>query len=447
MSRLAKAAKEEYMQYQSIVNMREYFEAKAGSLQFFKEDSFWDYVRRVRSFVNEMEFDNPEEVIAIMKDDKERGLGLLRDYVKILRDRGCSPRYQIGCFSMLKTWLVRSDVELNFKKVVIPKARGVVSDRAPSKQELRKVLSYGRPWMVPGTLILTSSGMRVGTLLKLKLKHVDLESYEDLAIVEVPPEASKTTGVGYFTAINLEAKNALNQYLVYRRSPKKRKIGENTITVPGEVLTPESPLIVAPNAGGHMLYEVYRRTWTNALEYAGLDEKSGAKIVDGEEVGGHNVLHLHTLRKYFRSSVEGILTKSIREALMGHLTTEYLDQSYLRIPEEKLVSEYRKAAGALTVFEDTQSEDYQKKQILLSAAMLLPEDKLAMLKEILARTTTTDEAIAKFRELRMPTTPTNNGTVKVVHGEEEMIALVSQGWELLKEINGDRYLMKQSNGY
>jgi len=31
---------------------------------------------------------------------------------------------------------------------------------------------------------------------------------------------------------------------------------------------------------------------------------------------------------------------------MEHLTAEYLDQAYLRIPEEKLVNEYRKAAGA-----------------------------------------------------------------------------------------------------
>jgi len=93
-----------------------------------------------------------------------------------------------------------------------------------------------------------------------KLKHIDLESYDDLAIIEVPPEANKTTGVGYFTAINLEAKIAVEQYLDYRRDPKKRRIGDNTITVPGEVLTPESPLIVAPNAGGHMPFEVYRRT-------------------------------------------------------------------------------------------------------------------------------------------------------------------------------------------
>jgi hypothetical protein len=317
-------------------------------------------------------------------------------------------------------------------KIITPKVRPVVNDRAPTKEELRTILSYLRPWMVSTSLILESSGMRVGTLSQLRMMHVDFETDPEIAILDVPPEANKA-GVGYFTCISPEARKALERHIEQRKQPRVKYGEGGRIDVPGEVIGPESPLISAKKRDGNAPPSSMRDSWNAALRNAGLDMKSG----------GYFVLHLHTLRKFFRSQVDGILTKSIREAFMGHITTEYLDASYLRIPTDKLLMEYRKAVPALTVFEDTQTDEFQKKQLLRQASILLPEDKLAMLREILARTKNIDEAVEKFKGLVGEQKTNGNGSVKVVNSEEEMLEKLNDGWELLRELNGgDRFLLK-----
>ena len=87
----------------------------------------------------------------------------------------------------------------------------------------------------------------------------------------------------------------------------------------------------------------------------------------------------------------------------------------------------------MTVFEDTQTDEFQKKQLLRQASILLPEDKLAMLREILARTKNIDEAVEKFKGLVGEQKTNGNGSVKVVNSEEEMLDKLNEGWELLRE--------------
>jgi integrase len=62
------------------------------------------------------------------------------------------------------------------------------------------------------SLIMVSSGIRIGGLLMLKVKHLDLEKYSDIAVLTVPPEASKAR-IGYYTFISPEAREALTEYL------------------------------------------------------------------------------------------------------------------------------------------------------------------------------------------------------------------------------------------
>ena len=102
---------------------------------------------------------------------------------------------------------------------------------------------------------------------------------------------------------------------------------------------------------------------------------------------------------------------------------------------------YRKAVPALTVYEDVQSEDYQRKMLLRQAALLLPPHKLEMLKTIMANERNLDEVVREFQ--RMTLQP-NNGTYEVVAGEEAMLRRLSEGYELEKELNGDRYLVRLS---
>jgi len=164
---------------------------------------------------------------------------------------------------------------------------------------------------------------------------------------------------------------------------------------------------------------------------------------------------MHTLRKWFRTQLEGVMTSSYIERLLGHVSTEYLDGAYFKPPEADMVAAYRRAIPNLTILEDIQSEEFQKRQLLRQAALLLPQDKLKLLQEILARERSIDVAVDEFRKLRTESGPQvppeerlrrlgdeSNNCHKIVESEDEMLQLLDEGWELVRELNGDRFLMR-----
>jgi len=53
-------------------------------------------------------------------------------------------------------------------RIALPKLRYVVQDKAPSKRELRKILMYAPKWLKPVIPLLATSGLRVGSIEKLK---------------------------------------------------------------------------------------------------------------------------------------------------------------------------------------------------------------------------------------------------------------------------------------
>jgi len=133
-------------------------------------------------------------------------------------------------------------------------------------------------------LILASSGLRIGTLLSLKVGNVNFE-YPDVASIKVERQRgrkfvgkrSRGQGRVFYTFITSEAKEELKKYLEERKRA-------------GEKLTSESPLIGDVYYNGKFLtIEDFERVWYRLLKRAGLDEKSNKWYL----------LHLHTLRKYF----------------------------------------------------------------------------------------------------------------------------------------------------
>lgn len=201
---------------------------------------------------------------------------------------------------------------MNWKKIEFPtSAETQELDRSPKKEELKRLLNYATGprdrAIIP---MLTSSGLRIGTLLTLTVGDVDL-NYPDVARLKVERKRGRKftgkrrgrSGRFYCTFITPEAKKALTQYLQERETA-------------GEKLTEESPLIGdAHHKGQFITIEAYEKVWARLLKRAGLDKKS---------VKWYK-LHIHILRKYFRSNCVGV-DPSYREFWMGH-KGGYLDQS------------------------------------------------------------------------------------------------------------------------
>jgi hypothetical protein len=163
-----------------------------------------------------------------------------------------------------------------------------------------------------------TGGFRVGTLSRLKYRHVkhDLERKIVPVCVQVEAEITKGKYRSYFTFLNQEAVDYLNAYLQLRR------VG--TSKLPPEQIQDESPLIrsavrsagllivkpVAPPAIQYILHELYFK--------AGLMvRKSQRKRYD---------LRAHSLRKFFQTELaaRGVEHDCV-EFMMGHGVTRYND--------------------------------------------------------------------------------------------------------------------------
>ena len=68
------------------------------------------------------------------------------------------------------------------------------------------------------------------------------------------------------------------------------------------------------------------------------------------------------------------------------------------------------------------------------------EEKLKRLEEVLERAKTTDEAIEEFKKLSENPGPHGN-SVKIVKSEQELLSHLENGWNLVKELNHDKYLI------
>jgi hypothetical protein len=222
------------------------------------------------------------------------------------------------------------------------------------------------------------------------------------------------------TWLTPEAKKALKQYL------KERKYSSENVT-------PESPLIGDYNHKGNFIsVEAFEKIWARLLRKAGLAEKSQSWYK----------LHLHTLRKYFRSNCIGV-DASYRERWMGHKGL-YLDASYFNAEESLHLAEYRKAVPYLTIYAIPTEEKKLKAEMLLNFAKLqgYEDDQLKRLEDILARAKDMDEAISEFRRLK-DEGANGNGKHIIAKSEPELLRRLDEGWNLVQNLNGDKFLLQK----
>lgn len=200
--------------------------------------------------------------------------------------------------------------KLRKRRKKLKRVRPLTRDRAPTRKQLRRILNYvdvkGRALF----LFLASSGCRIGETVQLRIEDMNLEADPPEVFIRGP---TTKNGVGERTVFfSYEARDAIKDWLAIKDHVKKRSKGED---FSGPLVFPFTPLLA-------------RHIWKRALKKAGLYKKD--KRTD------RLILHVHSLRKFFRSKIG--LELDYTHVLMGHL--EYLDQSYRRIEKKDLAKAY-----------------------------------------------------------------------------------------------------------
>jgi integrase len=274
----------------------------------------------------------PDKLIGAAKDDRgfpnlERlaeHARLLDDFVGVMQARGLAPNTVSDYVKALKTLYRANGLELRLPYRL--KTTVKYEDRAPTPEELQRLIDVGNLRDKVIVSMLALGGFRIGTLAKLRYKHVksDLEQGRVPIHVHVEAEITKGKYHSYDTFLGKEAVDYLKAYLDVRRRGTLRKIrysgGCTTyVGLPPEEIHDESPLIrnehdaevkpVKPQRIDAIVRSLYQK--------AGLLSEGPNRRYE---------LRAHSIRKFFRTQLAALGVQSdYINYMMGHKISTYHD--------------------------------------------------------------------------------------------------------------------------
>ena len=263
---------------------------------------------------------------------KEIAAGTLKNYVKVIK-LFC----QMNEIDNLVLW----------KKIKIgmPKVKEQADDRAPTLEEIRKLIEYPDIRLKPIVFTMISSGIRIGAWDYLKWKHIiPLEKDGKIVAAKIIVYAGEPEQ--YFSFITLEAYNSLKEWMDYRASYGEKISGNSWL-----------------------MRDIWQKTHHRYCHRIGLAAepeqlKSTAikKMISSmwQVVGVRNQLDqgekrhefkgVHGFRKYFETHCQLVMNHNNIKMLMAHSLGE--SGNYHRPTETQLLEDYLKAVDLLTINEE-----------------------------------------------------------------------------------------------
>ncbi len=382
---------------------------------------------------------------------------LMLDYVSAMEKEGYTGSYIDSTLKCLKSWLSHNGKEVK-RKIKIKGARDAPSlrdERVPTKEELRRVFHSGDKKTRAACVLVAHSGARIevlgnytgedgltiADLPELKIENNIARFEKKPAMVVVRRELSKA-GHQYFTFLSEEGCEYIQDYLDERLSEGEK------LTATSPLITPKlkmKPFIRANNIGDNI---------RNSLRAAGLKWRP------------------YVLRSYFDTQLmlaesKGLVLRDYRQFWMGHkgdIENRYTTNK-ARLSEsviEDMREAYRKSQEYLqttrTEHNAQEEEERRKRQVIDTAKMLgYSEDRIKKIEDALAKYKHIDEALDEIRKLSEEPNKKNNldsdqrsqmsksnlrrKEIKIVKGENNLLQLLEEKWELLKEISDDRFVL------
>jgi len=226
----------------------------------------------------------------------------------------------------------------------IPKGYAQTEEEEMDRSTLKKILQHCDIRARALFLVLVSSGMRIGELLQVTLTDIDLNKKP--AQIRIRKEYTKTR-TARTAFISEEAAEAVQAWLKIRTAHMASAENRNAGLVAHGLSAPKKK---NDNRLFPYEYGTIDKVWDAALKKA--------ELFSIDDITGRKTLHIHMLRKFFRTNAATKIPVDLAEALMGH--TGYLTGAYRRYTKEQLADFYAKAEPALTVFIADDSETKEK---------------------------------------------------------------------------------------
>ena len=312
----------------------------------------------------------PDELLAGTARDPKSFHRLILDYIERRKTEVSGSTISLTV-AALKHFFEMNDADqaVNWAKVskLVPRVRKTGSDRAPTAEEVRRMLEAADPRTKCIILVCASSGIRVG-------------AFEGLRWGDVTPvykgQDGNAAGGGkgrvraarlvvyrgsaeeYVTFVSPECYDSLMAYRGMREgvgeavtagSPLIRDAWDNHRYRKRIAKDPKVARPLAPKAIANMMGQFLKRIRLRDPE---------ARMPAGG--GRYEFKQLHGFRKYFKTNAERAIKTIDVEKLIGHA------ENYYKPSEEYLLGQYEKVVPHLTVSEAAELRDRMQKQSAVS---------------------------------------------------------------------------------
>ena len=226
-----------------------------------------------------------------------------------------------------------NDIILNWKKIAKgkPQHRDYANDRAPTIEEIKKLLEFPDRRIKVIILVMLSSGIRVGAWDYLKWKHIIPIKNEEDKVIAAKIRIYAGEKEEYLSFITPEAFEALQEYIEFRDSCGEKISGESWLI--RDIW--KSTNVKFQNRGG--LATVPRKLKSSGvrsiISRAEWEQGIREPLTDGKK--RHEFQAVHSFRKFFKSHCEQVMKSINVEILMGH--TIGVSNSYYKPPQKEFL--------------------------------------------------------------------------------------------------------------
>ena len=315
------------------------------------------YERRLRKFLDFIQFEPEATDIQkrcnnFAKNGKHNTNWALNHFIRFLQyqkervEKGEIAAGTLRNFvKSLKAFCDSADLNIPWKKVTkgLPRARQSSSDRAPSIEEIRKIVNYPDRRIKSIVITMVSSGIRLGAWDYLKWNHVKPISNDNGKVIAAKLVVYSGDVEEYYTFITPEAYEALKEWIDFRASY-------------GEKITGDSWLMRDLWQTTNMNYGARwgLATSPKKLKSSGIKRlleravwEQGIRKPLTEGTNRHEWKIAHGYRKFYKSRAEQIMKPINVEITMGHDIG--ISSSYYKPTEREVLDDYIEAIPMLNI--------------------------------------------------------------------------------------------------
>jgi hypothetical protein len=251
----------------------------------------------------------------------------------------------------IKLFCEMNDIFIPWKKITrgLPKGRKYAYDRAPTIEDIKRIIEYPDRRVKAIVFTMSSSGIRLGAWDYLRWKDIQPIKRNDGEIIAAKIIVYAEDEEEYFSFITPEAYHELEKWMNYRRESGEAITG-NSWVLRKMWNTKQGFKRGFVDSPKKLKSTGVKRLMEDALWIQGLRKK----LEDGRR--RHEFQADHGFRKWFKTRCEISGMKSINiEKLMGHSIG--IPGSYYRATESELLEDYEKAIEFLTISDENRLQN------------------------------------------------------------------------------------------